>query len=224
MPNVVNSTLQDGEVSVDENDEKTVAYPWESSNEKLDSTTKIGGSDVSGVEHVGQKWKLQIKDVLDNKKNEKLFKSEHEIELDNTANQTNQIDIKSKPENPKGDTITEQASFTETAHNSFTSIQIGNETTKLAITNDISDNTNKAPELKLSPRSTSSSKYEMDFSEVVMPPKVQEKADVFTPEDSWIRVAIPFLPLGVAIVCLLMNIVLPGSGNGKLFLNMKRAL
>ncbi|KAH3898212.1 hypothetical protein DPMN_022433 [Dreissena polymorpha] len=108
--------------------------------------------------------------------------------------------------------MTEQESFTETADTSFSSIQNGNETTKLAITNDLSDNTNKAPELKLSPRSTSSSKYEMDFSEVVMPPKVQEKADVFTHEDSWIRVAIPFLPLGVAVVCLLMNIVLPGSG------------
>ncbi|KAH3898209.1 hypothetical protein DPMN_022430 [Dreissena polymorpha] len=178
MPNVVNSTLQDGEELVDENDEKTVAYDLESSNHKLDITTKSGGSDISGVEHLGPKWKIKIEDFLDNKKKEKSFKSENEIELENTAKQMNQIDIESKPENPKGDTITEQTSFTETAHNSFASIQNVNETIKLAITNDLSDNTNKAPELKLSPRSISSSKYEMDFSEVVMPPKVQEKADI----------------------------------------------
>jgi hypothetical protein len=31
-------------------------------------------------------------------------------------------------------------------------------------------------------------------------------------EDSWIRVAIPYLPLWVAVLCLILNILVAGTG------------
>ncbi|ESO83569.1 hypothetical protein LOTGIDRAFT_133311 [Lottia gigantea] len=42
---------------------------------------------------------------------------------------------------------------------------------------------------------------------------VEEKPkSPLTNTDSWIRSAIPHLPLGVAVLCLLLNIIIPGSG------------
>ncbi|XP_052766712.1 uncharacterized protein LOC128207681 [Mya arenaria] len=63
--------------------------------------------------------------------------------------------------------------------------------------------------LLISPRSIDGKN--IDFSVVQMPPE-EKKASVFTPEDSWIRQAIPYLPLWVSIVCLILNIIVPGSG------------
>ncbi|KAL4237968.1 hypothetical protein ACF0H5_002678 [Mactra antiquata] len=39
-----------------------------------------------------------------------------------------------------------------------------------------------------------------------------DKKEVVSPEDSWIRLAIPYLPLWLAILCLLLNICIPGFG------------
>ena len=48
---------------------------------------------------------------------------------------------------------------------------------------------------------------------VQMPPGTEEtEKTVLDPEESWIRTAIPHLPLGLAIVCLVMNICIPGTG------------
>lgn len=49
-----------------------------------------------------------------------------------------------------------------------------------------------------------------DFTTVQMP--ADDKRSVPTYEDSWIRVAIPYLPLWLAVVCLLLNILIAGSG------------
>lgn len=58
-----------------------------------------------------------------------------------------------------------------------------------------------------SPRS-----HDLRLDYVMMPVVTEEKKSVFSQEESWIRVAIPYLPLWVAVVCLILNIVLPGAG------------
>ncbi|XP_045187421.2 uncharacterized protein LOC123545166 [Mercenaria mercenaria] len=62
----------------------------------------------------------------------------------------------------------------------------------------------------LSPISRRSVQLKTGFTTVQMP--VDEKSSVLQQEDSWIRVAIPYLPLWVAVLCLLLNILIPGSG------------
>lgn len=47
---------------------------------------------------------------------------------------------------------------------------------------------------------------------IMVPVQPEEKKSVFSQEDSWIRVAIPYLPLWVAVVCLILNVLFPGAG------------
>lgn len=58
-----------------------------------------------------------------------------------------------------------------------------------------------------SPRS-----HDLRVDYVMMPVVPEEKKSVFSQEESWIRVAIPYLPLWLAVVCLILNIILPGAG------------
>ncbi|XP_045188068.2 uncharacterized protein LOC123545825 [Mercenaria mercenaria] len=55
-----------------------------------------------------------------------------------------------------------------------------------------------------------SAQLDFDFTAVQMP--VVEKKEVPIYEDSWIRIAIPYLPLWVAVLCLVLNILISGSG------------
>ena len=47
---------------------------------------------------------------------------------------------------------------------------------------------------------------------IVVPVQHEEKKSVYSQEDSWIRGAIPYLPPWVAYLCLVLNIIIPGSG------------
>lgn len=63
----------------------------------------------------------------------------------------------------------------------------------------------------LSPLSRRSIPSKTDFTIVQMP--VDEKNNsLLQQEDSWIRVAIPYLPLWVAVLCLILNILVAGTG------------
>lgn len=43
-------------------------------------------------------------------------------------------------------------------------------------------------------------------------PEDEKTKSVVSNSDSWIQSAIPYLPLGLSVICLLMNIIIPGSG------------
>lgn len=64
----------------------------------------------------------------------------------------------------------------------------------------------------LSPLSRRSIPFKTDFTTVQMP-NDEKNSSLLMQEDSWIRVAIPYLPLWVAVVCLLLNILVAGTGN-----------
>lgn len=52
--------------------------------------------------------------------------------------------------------------------------------------------------------------YKFDYTTIIMP--AEDKRNEFSPEESWIRVAIPYLPLKLSVTCLILNIIIPGSG------------
>lgn len=47
---------------------------------------------------------------------------------------------------------------------------------------------------------------------VIYPPEENKPKSVLTNDESYIRSAIPYLPLGLSVICLCMNIFIPGSG------------
>ena len=62
----------------------------------------------------------------------------------------------------------------------------------------------------LSPIPRRSVQLKSDFASIQMPE--DDKSSILQNEDSWIRVAIPYLPTHIAVLCLLLNIAIPGSG------------
>ena len=53
----------------------------------------------------------------------------------------------------------------------------------------------------------------VQYTTVQMPTTEDKtKPSVYATDDSWIRIAIPYLPVGLAVFCLLMNICVPGLG------------
>jgi len=91
---------------------------------------------------------------------------------------------------------------------------ITSEATATSLKHDRRDSTVSRLSSLISPRSVDG--RNVDYSVVYMPPE-EKKPSVYSVEDSWIRQAIPFLPLWVAVICLVMNILLPGSGTCSLF-------
>lgn len=45
-----------------------------------------------------------------------------------------------------------------------------------------------------------------------VPVQIEKPRSIIVPNDSWIMSVIPYLPLGLAVVYLILNIVIPGSG------------